>query len=295
MSHYTLVSKKSMAAQDDPILENPELASAMREGTKVVHRAAESSVFTKKFLKGDITKDEYGQYISSLYFIYSTMERLLRSHKNHPVLQNICFPTELEREQALLNDLEFYYGKERLPELTSPLSMTPAVKAYVQSLEAACSVDPLLLVAHSYSRYLGDLSGGQILARRLKKHVLNLEKDDASWDSEDGLHFYQFNNIGNHNQFKTLYRERLDTLQVNSRTKAMIVAEAIRSFELNIAVFDEIQAISDAKQLKPTMITDDVTKPTVSTWLANPLYVASAGIAVASVGLIAYQRYVRNA
>lgn len=29
------------------ILENPELASAMREGTKVVHRAAETSVFTK--------------------------------------------------------------------------------------------------------------------------------------------------------------------------------------------------------------------------------------------------------
>lgn len=28
-------------------LEDPQLASAMREGTKVVHRAAETSVFTK--------------------------------------------------------------------------------------------------------------------------------------------------------------------------------------------------------------------------------------------------------
>ena len=28
-------------------LQDPQLASAMREGTKVVHRAAETSVFTK--------------------------------------------------------------------------------------------------------------------------------------------------------------------------------------------------------------------------------------------------------
>ncbi|KAG1437836.1 hypothetical protein G6F56_012910 [Rhizopus delemar] len=52
------------------ILQHPELASAMREGTKVVHRAAETSVFTKRFLKGEINADEYGRYINSLYFVY---------------------------------------------------------------------------------------------------------------------------------------------------------------------------------------------------------------------------------
>lgn len=34
--------------EDEPeYLEDPQLASAMREGTKVVHRAAETSVFTR--------------------------------------------------------------------------------------------------------------------------------------------------------------------------------------------------------------------------------------------------------
>ena len=33
--------------QEPEYLEDPQLASAMREGTKVVHRAAETSVFTK--------------------------------------------------------------------------------------------------------------------------------------------------------------------------------------------------------------------------------------------------------
>lgn len=32
---------------EEPILEDPQLAQAMREGTKVVHRAAETSVFTR--------------------------------------------------------------------------------------------------------------------------------------------------------------------------------------------------------------------------------------------------------
>lgn len=33
--------------QEEPILEDPQLAQAMREGTKVVHRAAETSIFTR--------------------------------------------------------------------------------------------------------------------------------------------------------------------------------------------------------------------------------------------------------
>lgn len=33
--------------QEESILEDPQLAQAMREGTKVVHRAAETSVFTR--------------------------------------------------------------------------------------------------------------------------------------------------------------------------------------------------------------------------------------------------------
>jgi hypothetical protein len=33
--------------QQEEYLEDPQLAMAMREGTKVIHRAAETSVFTK--------------------------------------------------------------------------------------------------------------------------------------------------------------------------------------------------------------------------------------------------------
>lgn len=116
-------------------------------------------------------------------------------------------------------DLEYYYGKDRIPELTDFNNATPAVKTYVNALKDAAEKNPALLIAHSYSRYLGDLSGGQILAKRLKKHVLKRDVTDASWDSHRGLEFYNFDHIRSHNQFKNLYRQRLDESPVTQYVK----------------------------------------------------------------------------
>lgn len=169
----------------------------------------------------------------------STLERLLEKNKDTPAIKAIYFPYELMRSKALLKgkreclphievaftdsvfhaDLEYYYGKDKLAQVIDPSTMTPAVKEYVNAMEQACEMEPALLVAHSYSRYLGDLSGGQILAKRLKKHVLGLSETDGEWDSDQGLAFYAFNNIGNQNAFKNEYRERLDTVLVTQKTR----------------------------------------------------------------------------
>jgi heme oxygenase len=56
-------------------------------------------------------------------------------------------------------DLEYYYGKDQVPGLIALDKITPAVREYVDAMESACAKNPALLIAHSYSRYLGDLSG----------------------------------------------------------------------------------------------------------------------------------------
>ncbi|SAM00025.1 hypothetical protein [Absidia glauca] len=300
------------------ILDDPQLAMAMRQGTKVVHRAAENSVFTRRFLKGDITKDEYGQYLRSLYFVYKSMEGLLELHQDDPAIEMIYFPDELNRTETLLSDISFFYGPERLAQVTDPASMTPAVKQYIQAMEEACKVNPALMVSHSYARYLGDLSGGQILAKRLKKHILHLEKQDSSWDSRAGLAFYHFNNIGNQNEFKNMYRQQLDEAPVTARTKELVVAEAIKSFELNIALFDEIQSLSDSDQLykiddnaketndntatsksspQPSSLSSPLSSPSPSSfqWLlqnVSSLPALTTGVAaITTLGCVAYLRH----
>ncbi|KAI7894229.1 heme oxygenase-domain-containing protein [Mucor mucedo] len=277
-------------------LSDPQLAFAMKEGTKVVHTAAEDSIFTKRFLSGAITKDEYGRYINSLYFVYKTMERLLTQYKDHPTIQMVYFPYELNREKALLKDIEYYYGKDRVAELTSDSNITPAVQSYIKTLQDAADKNPSLLIAHSYSRYLGDLSGGQILAKRLKKYVLKIDVTDAAWDSYHGLEFYNFDHIANNNEFKNLYRQRLDGARVTQYTKDLIIAEAIYSFELNIALFDEIQALSEAKKLHATLNDNDTY--TVASERSVSKYAPSAdwfvgfatGALTLAVGLSVYNR-----
>ncbi|KAI8073848.1 heme oxygenase-domain-containing protein [Gongronella butleri] len=280
------------------LLDDPQLATAMRKGTKVVHELAEKSVFTKRFLRGDINKSEYGQYIRSLYFVYKCMEGLLEKHQQHPAIEMIFFPDELNRVDALLEDLEFFYGAELLPRVTDPATMTPAVKQYVQSMEHAALVDPALLVSHSYARYLGDLSGGQILAKRLKKHILHLSKDDSSWDSQQGVAFYYFNNIGKLNEFKNLYREQLDQVPVTEALKTSIVDEAIWCFKLNIALFDEIQRLSESNALididhqeSTAPMADDMAKERDTgklraTWPSLPSSWPNAAMALTSVALL---------
>jgi heme oxygenase len=185
------------------------------------------------------------------------MEELLEQYKEHHVVKIIHFPHELNRRESLVQDLEFFYGQERVAELIDPKNMTPAVKKYVQAMKDACEKNPALLIAHSYSRYLGDLSGGQILAKRLKKHVLKLDENDSAWDTTNGLNFYNFQNLGNQADFKNFYRERLNAAKVDEKTRDLIVAEAVQSFELNIALFDEIEALSGAGQLVPSLIQEE--------------------------------------
>ncbi|KAI8990028.1 heme oxygenase-domain-containing protein [Pilobolus umbonatus] len=290
--------------EEDEILEDPQLAMAMREGTKVIHRAAETSVFTRRFMKGDITADEYGLYINSLYFVYKYMEELLEQYKEHPVVKLIYFPHELNRQESLKQDMAYFYGEEAVPRLVDPATMPSSVKKYVETMKEACLKNPALLIAHSYTRYLGDLSGGQMLAKRLKKSVLKLEEGDSSWDTTIGLNFYMFNTLGNHTDFKNFYRERLNAAKVDKKTRDLIVAESVVSFELNIGLFDQIQEYSDAGKLVPTVlnkeeveeeieiieVTRDSPRKEVKS-AVNWLAAVGALTSVVVVGAVVYQRY----
>ena len=66
--------------------------------------------------------------------------------------------------------------------------------------------------------------GGQILAKRLKKHILKYEENDSSWDSTEGLNFYYFNHLGNQTEFKNFYRERLNAAKVDAKTRGNMIS-----------------------------------------------------------------------
>jgi heme oxygenase len=204
------------------------LAIKLREGTKKAHTMAENVGFIKCFLKGVVEKSSYRKLVSNLYFVYSAMEEEMQRHQQHPILSKIYFP-ELDRKASLEQDLHYYYGSN-WREQVAP---SPATQAYVQRIRDISNTAPELLIAHSYTRYIGDLSGGQIL-KGIAQRGMNLSDDE-------GTAFYEFTDIPDEKQFKAKYRQALDELPINDATADRIVDEANATFAMNMQLFQELE------------------------------------------------------
>jgi heme oxygenase len=204
------------------------LSLMLREGTRSAHTMAENVGFVKCFLKGTVEKSSYRQLLANFYFIYGAMEAALERHRDHPVLSGLYFPV-LYRRESLERDLRYYFGVRWSEQVT----MTAAARRYVARIEELADTAPELLVAHSYTRYLGDLSGGQIL-KEIAERAMGLS------DGE-GTAFYHFEAIPDAKVFKQQYRQALDGLPVDETTARRITEEAIDSFRLNMQLFEELE------------------------------------------------------
>ncbi|HEY9903039.1 MAG TPA: heme oxygenase (biliverdin-producing) [Candidatus Sericytochromatia bacterium] len=204
------------------------LATKLREGTKKAHTMAENVGFIKCFLKGVVEKSSYRKLVSNLYFVYSAMEEEMERHHAHPILSKIYFQ-QLNRQKSLEQDLSFYYGSN-WREQVAP---SPAAKDYVQRIREVSASQPELLIAHSYTRYIGDLSGGQIL-KNIAQRGMNLSEGQ-------GTAFYEFKEISDEKAFKANYRKALDELPIDEATADRIVDEANATFGMNMKLFQELE------------------------------------------------------
>ncbi len=204
------------------------LATKLREGTRKSHTMAENVGFIKCFLKGTVEKTSYRKLAANLYFVYSAMEEEMERLREHPLVSQIYFP-ELNRKASLEQDLAFYFG----PNWREAAQLSAAGKVYVERIHEVAATAPELLVAHSYTRYLGDLSGGQIL-KGIAERGMNLTDGQ-------GTAFYRFAAIADEKAFKNKYRQAMNDLAVDEATADRIVAEANHAFGLNMKMFQELE------------------------------------------------------
>ncbi|XP_060945613.1 heme oxygenase 2 [Limanda limanda] len=217
--------------EDKEVSLSPEdLSEVLAAGTKEVHEKAENTQFVKDFLKGRIRKELFKLGAVALYFTYKAMEEEIERNKDHPHFAPLYFPAELSRHEALARDLEYFYG----PEWQSQVSCSPATQHYVDRIHQVGQEDPVLLVSHAYTRYMGDLSGGQVL-KKVAQRALKLPT------TGEGLEFYQFDAIHSAKAFKQLYRSRMNELELDMETKKRLVEEAVKAFNFNMEVFNELE------------------------------------------------------
>jgi heme oxygenase (biliverdin-producing, ferredoxin) len=204
------------------------LALKLREGTKKAHTMAENTGFIACFLRGTVEKNSYRKLVANLYFVYAAMEDAMQSLKADPVMGKMYFP-ELDRRQSLEQDLAYYYG----PNWRDEIKASAATQKYVAQIHQVAKDDPELLIAHLYTRYIGDLSGGQIL-KKIAVNAMGLGEGE-------GTSFYEFAQIDDEKAFKTMYRTAMDSLPISEEKADKIVSEANDAFHHNMEMFQELE------------------------------------------------------
>jgi heme oxygenase len=211
-----------------PDLDVP-LSAAMRTGSQAEHEAAESSSFMSELLAGRINEVGYATYLVRLRPVYAALESVPELMAEDPFVSAV-HDESLARLTAIDSDLEVWAPGATLQ------AHSPAASAYCDRILEARSWGGLY-AAHHYTRYLGDLSGGQAIGRIL---------DREFGLGGRGIAFYDFAAVGKPKPYKDAYRARLDGLGAGPDEKRRIVEEVKVAFRLNQALFAELGQEIDA-------------------------------------------------
>lgn len=181
---------------------------SLKELTHEQHRTAETQPFVKVLFSGKIDSKIYAIYLFNQHRMYDVLEACAMMHG---LLND--YPT-IRRSPNIFSDFEeLWEDKNSRPNI---LPSTDRYIKYVMSIKD----DPKKLLAHLYVRHFGDLSGGQMIAKRVPGNGK----------------YYQFD--GDTNQIKNILRQKLDD---------SLADEARVCFQYATEFFQDMMSVVDAK------------------------------------------------
>lgn len=175
---------------------------SLKELTAEAHRQAETHPFVKLIFSGNITKEQYARYLLNQQYCYAVLEAFANDAGILDDLPGICRADKIQED---LVELEV-----DVPDLPT-FKVTESVNDYFNHL-GTIKDDPQKLLAHIYVRHMGDLFGGQMIAKKVPSSGK----------------FYQFENP---DELKTAIRAKLDD---------SLAEEALVCFSYATKLFDEL-------------------------------------------------------
>jgi len=209
------------------------LSAAIRARSQEAHSTSEGASFMSSLLRGERTRDDYISLVAQHYFIYEALEGATERMRHDPVAA--CFISDrLTRLPALEADLSFLLGTN----WRDRIGMLPATARYVERIKQVGASWVGGYVAHHYTRYLGDLSGGLHIGRVLRRQF--------GFDT-NGIGFYIFGDIADPTEFKNVYREQLDAAPWDDAEKDRVIAEVLTAYRFNTEVFEDLARECEAR------------------------------------------------
>ncbi len=178
-------------------------------------------------MRGDVDRLAYCVLLRNLAALYAALEPALVRHAAHPLLAPVHAPA-LFRSAALERDLALLHGGGWAEEIL----LLPAAVTYVARLRELDDAQPGLLLAHAYVRYLGDLSGGQMLRRVVAQN--------PALGGGQGIAFYDFGDAPATRALTEAFRAGLAAIRPEPPEADALVIEAQRAFELHQRLFSEL-------------------------------------------------------
>jgi heme oxygenase len=196
--------------------------------TKTLHVEAERSGIIRDLLRCEASREGYIVLLRNLLPAYREMELGLERHRRSRGLGQLA-AYRFDRATAIEADLVSLCGER----WSQDVPLLAAGELYAARIAKAAEGDGAQLIAHAYTRYLGDLSGGQILQRLLARS-LQLRPPE--------LTFYDFPRFSDLEALKADYRRALDRAGTSFADGDAIVEEGALAFSHNIALSCAVQA-----------------------------------------------------
>ena len=202
-------------------------SQSLRERTWSNHSDSEGADFMSDLMSGDGTREDYIALVAQHYCIYTALEAAAERFADDPTASVFITP-QLSRVPALEADLKFLIGAD----WRESISPVPATQRYVERIEEVAAEGWAGgFIAHHYTRYMGDLSGGQ--------HISKLMKRQFGFDTR-GVDFYRFDHIADPTAFKHTYREQLDALQWDAAQRERFIEEVVTAYRFNTELFVDL-------------------------------------------------------
>ena len=201
------------------------LSERLREETRQAHDRAEHSSFMEELLAGELDAAAFTAFQEQALLFYTALEEAVDACTGDPRLADIA-DRRLDRRPALVHDLGVLGGTVNAEPL-------PETAAYVAELQRiARDRDIPALIAHHYTRYLGDLAGGQVIGRLMGRHY------DVP---ADGLTFYDFPHVPKPKVYRDGYRAALDALVLTEGEQRCLLSASSDAFAFNSGVFEALE------------------------------------------------------
>ena len=204
-------------------------SARLKASTATIHDEVEHTTFMVDLMEGRLDSQAYALLLKQYDVIYAVLESRSREFADDPVFAPF-FDAALFRAERIAADLTALDGTE--------LPVMPSATVYATHLVGLERAEQV--IAHHYTRYLGDLSGGQAIGTLMGRHYSLPATSLTMWD---------FTALGKTKPYKDAYRRLLDQVAATGGDEQIVVDETREAFRLNGALLVDLTEATENRAL----------------------------------------------